>query len=101
MMECAFTPSATGMDAKVLMKGCDGFMLSTLVGSFSNFWVNSLSWLWVMTVKVRCPSITAVVICRLDTFFATRARIDAFTIFGLGFSSSARLRRRDSSLVLL
>jgi hypothetical protein len=32
------------MDAKVLMKGCDGFMLSTLVGSFSNCWVNSLSW---------------------------------------------------------
>jgi hypothetical protein len=45
-------------------------------------------------------SITALVICCPDTGFAARALIDALPIFGLGFSSSACLCRRDSSPVL-
>ena len=52
-------------------------------------------------VLPHATSITAVVIGGLDTGFATRAPIDALPISGLGFSSPARLRRRDSSLILL
>jgi len=45
--------------------------------------------------------VTAVVVCCLVTIFAIRALIYALTILGLGFSSCARLRRSDSSLVPL
>jgi hypothetical protein len=46
-------------------------------------------------------SITALVIGGLHAGFAAGTLIDALTIFGLGFSASTRLRRRDSSVVLL
>ena len=52
-------------------------------------------------VPLNHTSITALIIYCLDTGFAARALIDALPVFGLGFSSPARLRRRDPSLVLL
>ena len=54
-----------------------------------------------LRLGMRNISITALVIGGLEAGFAAGALIDTLAIFGLGFSSPARLRRRHSSVVLL